>query len=75
VIGSLNAVNNDTWLKYARLLSETGVDGIELNFYQIPSDFNKVAKDIVDEQINIVEEINHNISTPANVNLSPDYSR
>jgi dihydroorotate dehydrogenase (fumarate) len=32
LIASLNAVNNDTWLKYARLIEETGVDGIELNF-------------------------------------------
>ena len=41
LIASLNAVNTETWIKYARLLSETGVDGIELNFYQTPSDFNK----------------------------------
>ncbi len=39
LIASLNAINNDTWIKYARLLSETGVNGIELNFYQIPSGF------------------------------------
>ncbi|TAL78042.1 MAG: dihydroorotate dehydrogenase, partial [Bacteroidetes bacterium] len=74
LIASLNAVNNDTWLKYARLLSETGVDGIELNFYQIPSDFNKNAKDVEDEQINIVKEIKQNISIPVSVKLSPDYS-
>ena len=74
LIASLNAVNNDTWLKYARLLSETGVDGIELNFYQVPSDFDKDAKDIEDEQINIVKEIKQNISIPVSVKLSPDYS-
>jgi dihydroorotate dehydrogenase (fumarate) len=66
LIASLNAIHNDTWIKYARLLSETGVDGIELNFYQIPSDFNKEAEDIEDEQINI--------SIPISVKLSPDYS-
>ena len=38
LIASLNAVNNDTWIKYARLLSDTGVNGIELNCYQIPSE-------------------------------------
>ncbi len=74
LIASLNAVNNYTWIKYARLLSETGVDGIELNFYQIPSDFGKVAKDIEDEQINILKEIRQNISIPICVKLSPDYS-
>jgi len=74
LIASLNAINNDTWIKYAKLLSETGVDGIELNFYQIPSDFNKDAKDIEDEQINIVKEIRQNISIPVSVKLSSDYT-
>ena len=74
LIASLNAVNNDTWIKYAGLLSETGVDGIELNFYQIPSDFIKDAKDIEDEQINILKEIRQNISIPISLKLSPDYS-
>jgi dihydroorotate dehydrogenase (fumarate) len=74
LIASLNAVNSATWIKYAKLLSETGVDGIELNFYQVPSDFNKDAKNIEDEQINIVKEIKKNISIPVSVKLSPDYS-
>jgi len=74
LIASLNAVNKDTWLKYARLISETGVDGIELNFYQIPMDFNKSAKEIEEEQINIFKEIKKNIKIPVSVKLSPDYS-
>ena len=65
---------DDTWIKYARLLSETGVDGIELNFYQIPLDFDKSAKEIEDAQINILKEIRKNISIPISVKLSPDYS-
>ncbi len=74
LIASLNAVNIDTWIKYAGLLSETGVNGIELNFYQTPSDFDKNANDIEDEQISIVKEIRHNISIPISVKLSSDYS-
>jgi dihydroorotate dehydrogenase (fumarate) len=74
LIASLNAVNKETWIKYAGLISETGVDGIELNFYQIPSSFDKNAKDIEDDQINIVREIKKNISIPVSVKLSPDYT-
>jgi dihydroorotate dehydrogenase (fumarate) len=74
VIASLNAINYDTWIKYAKLISETGVDGIELNFYHTPSDFIKDAKEIEDEQIKIVEAIRKNISIPISVKLSPDYS-
>jgi dihydroorotate dehydrogenase (fumarate) len=74
LIASLNAVNRDTWIKYAVLLSETGVDGIELNFYQIPVEFNKESKEIEDDQIYLVNEIKKNISVPVSVKLSPDYS-
>ena len=74
LIASLNAVNKKTWIKYAGLISETGVDGIELNLYQTPSDFDKNAKDIEDEQIDIVKQIKKNISIPVSVKLSPDYS-
>jgi dihydroorotate dehydrogenase (fumarate) len=74
LIASLNAVNTDTWIKYAGLIGETGVDGIELNFYQVPLDFEKNAKDIEDEQINIVHEISKNSSIPVSIKLSPDYS-
>jgi dihydroorotate dehydrogenase (fumarate) len=74
LIASLNAVNRDTWLKYARLLCETGVAGLELNFYQVPSDFGKESKEIEDEQINIVKEIRKTISIPLSVKLSPDYT-
>jgi len=74
LIASLNAVNRDTWIKYAGLLCETGVAGIELNFYNVPSDFGKESKEIEDDQINIVKEIRKNISIPVSVKLSPDYT-
>ena len=74
LIVSLNAVNNDVWINYAKLLSETGADGIELNFYQIPSDFQKDSQSVESEQINILKEIRQNISVPVSVKLSSDYS-
>ena len=37
IFASLNCVNRDTWLEYAKMLQETGIDGIELNFYATPA--------------------------------------
>lgn len=74
LIASLNAVNTETWISYAKLIAETGVDAIELNFYHTPSDFKREAKDIEDEQINIVKEIKKNSPIPVSVKLSPNYS-
>ena len=74
LIASLNAVNTDTWINYAKLIAETGVDAIELNFYHTLSEFKKEGNDIEEEQINIVKEIRKNTSIPLSVKLSPDYS-
>lgn len=74
LIASLNAVNTETWISYAKLIAETGIDAIELNFYNTPSDFKKAAKEIEDEQINIVNEICKNSSIPVSIKLSPVYT-
>ncbi len=74
LIASLNAVNTKTWISYAKLIAETGVDALELNFYHTPSDFKRESKEIEDEQINIVKEIRKNSPIPVSVKLSPDYS-
>jgi dihydroorotate dehydrogenase (fumarate) len=74
VIASLNAINNDIWVEYSKLLCETGIAGIELNFYQIPLDFNKSGNEIEEEQIKTLKEIRKSISIPISVKLSPDYS-
>ena len=74
IIASLNATDNETWVKYAKLLSETGIDGIELNFYQVPLDFNKSGSEIEEEQIKTLKEIRKSISIPISVKLCSDYS-
>jgi dihydroorotate dehydrogenase (fumarate) len=74
VIASLNAINNSTWVKYARLLCETGADGIEINFYQVPLDRDITAKEIEEDQIKTLKEIRKSISIPISVKLSSDYS-
>ena len=74
LIASLNAVNHETWVQYAKLIAQTGVDGIELNFYPNMLDMNREAADIENDQIRIVKEIKQNITIPVSVKLSPDYT-
>lgn len=74
LIASLNAVNGDSWLEYAKQLAETGVDGLELNLYQVPLDFDKEAHEIEREQIDIVRRIKEELSLPVSVKLSSDYT-
>ncbi|MCL4415549.1 MAG: dihydroorotate dehydrogenase-like protein [Actinobacteria bacterium] len=74
VIASLNAVSKDTWIDYAKKIEETGVDGIELNFYSVPSSIKKASSEIEKEQLDILQSINKEISIPFSVKLSYFYS-
>lgn len=74
LIASLNAIHEESWLKYAVQLAETGVDGLELNLYQVPIDFNMDGSYVEEYQINIVRKIKDLISIPISVKLSSDYT-
>jgi dihydroorotate dehydrogenase (fumarate) len=74
LIASLNCVFNETWVEYAKLIEKTGVDGLELNFFSVPRDFDTEAKSIEDEQVAVVEEVCKSISIPVSVKLSPFYT-
>jgi predicted TIM-barrel enzyme len=74
VIASLNAVNKSTWIKYAKLIEETGVDGIELNLYQTPTRFDRDGVAIESFQADIVSSVKDRLSIPVGVKLSSDYT-
>ena len=74
VIASLNAVNKTSWIKYAKLIEETGVDGIELNLYQTPTRFDRDAAAIESLQIDIVSSVKKELKIPVSIKLSADYT-
>lgn len=74
VIASLNAVNIETWIKYAKKLEETGVAAIELNLYTHPKSADIEVPDIVGAQLKVAEEVVKNISIPVSIKLSPYYT-
>ncbi len=74
VIASLNAVNHDTWISYAKQLEETGADALECNFYAIPEEMDKTGAEIEKEQVALVAEIKKEVKIPVSVKLSPTYA-
>jgi dihydroorotate dehydrogenase (fumarate) len=74
VIASLNCLYDNTWIEYARLIEKTGVDGIELNFYFVPGDFEADGRSIEDIHLDLVKTIKSKISIPVSVKLSSFYS-
>jgi len=74
VIASLNCTFDETWVEYAKLIEQTGVNALELNFYAIPGDFKKEGKAIINEQLDIITQVKKSVKIPVSVKLSPFYT-
>jgi dihydroorotate dehydrogenase (fumarate) len=74
VIGSLNAIYEESWLEYAELMQETGVDALEINFYFVPDKFDVEVNKIIDDEISILKAITKKVKIPVSVKLSPFYA-
>jgi dihydroorotate dehydrogenase (fumarate) len=74
LFASLNAVERGTWVEYAKQLADQGVNGLELNFFATPRDFDTSGADVEKEQLDTVHEVRNAVSIPLAVKLSVFYS-
>jgi dihydroorotate dehydrogenase (fumarate) len=74
IFASLNALSLEAWVKYAKKIEEAGVDGIELNFYSVPTDINANSQQIEKNHLEIIKAVKNEISIPISVKLSFFYS-
>ncbi len=74
VFASLNAVNDDTWIEYAREIEKTGVDGLELNFYTLPEKSDDNYEDMEAKQLKTLMKVRAAVKIPLSVKLSPYYT-
>ena len=74
VIASINAIYKESWVDYAKQIEETGVDGIELNFFAVPRDMEKSGHDIIARQLEWLKAVKSSVKIPVSVKLSPFYT-
>jgi dihydroorotate dehydrogenase (fumarate) len=74
IIGSLNGITPQGWIRYARLMEQAGADGIEINIFFIPGDVNFSAAAVEHRYLNIVAEVKNTVKIPVAVKLSPYFS-
>jgi dihydroorotate dehydrogenase (fumarate) len=70
LFASINAIREETWVEYAKKIENTGVDGLELNFYKLPEN-GKGSDSIEKQQENIVRKVKAAVTIPVAVKLSP----
>ena len=74
VIASLNGTNAGEWLKSASLLEEAGADALEVNFYQVVTDFSTSATAVEGEILSAVTNLKRLVRIPVSVKLSPFFT-
>ena len=74
LIASLNATRRATWVKYAKHLADTGVDGLELNFYSLPLDASLRSDAMEDEEFETFAAVRDAVKLPIAVKLHPFYT-
>ena len=74
VIASLNAIYKESWIEYAHLLEQTGVDALEFNFFFVPQDAQKDGRDVNNLQLEVIKEVRSKVKLPISVKLSPFYA-
>ncbi len=74
IIASLNAVNSDTWVEWAKKLENTGVDGLELNFFANPELQEGEGAAVERDQIAVVAEVVRNVVIPVSIKMSLFYT-
>jgi dihydroorotate dehydrogenase (fumarate) len=70
VFASINAILDETWIEYAKMIENAGVDGLELNFYSVPQRTETGYEDIEMQQIGILKKVKASVKIPVSVKLS-----
>lgn len=74
MIASLNAIYKETWVDYAKQLEQTGVDGLELNFFAVPRDMDRSGHDLIVQQLDFLKAVKAAVKIPVSVKLSSFYT-
>lgn len=74
LIGSLNALSPDTWVEWARRLQDTGVNGLELNFYSLPLGPEIPSSEMEKRELETFAKVRAAVKIPLAVKLHPYYT-
>lgn len=74
LFASLNCVNSSSWVEYAKQLADTGVNGLELNFYSPALSPDVKSGDIEKREADLVATIRAAVKLPMAIKLHPYYT-
>ena len=74
IIASINCINDEEWMDYARKIETAGADALELNIAVLPSDPNRESSENEKVYFDIAREITRKLHIPVSLKLSYYFS-
>lgn len=74
VIASLNGYSVSGWTHYAALLQQAGADALELNLYDVPTDFDASGAEVEQRHLDVLQAVRAAVSIPIAVKMPPYFS-
>lgn len=74
IIGSLNGVSTGGWTMYAQILSDEGIDALELNTYRLAPGVEVTSGEMEQSYLDLVEAIRDAVEIPLAVKIGPYFS-
>ncbi len=71
VMGSLNGVTAQGWLRYAELIEQAGADALELNVYHLATSPEESADAVESRLLDVVSTVAASVDIPVAVKLAP----
>ncbi|MFH1050164.1 MAG: dihydroorotate dehydrogenase-like protein [bacterium] len=64
VIASINCMSATDWIGFSKRIEEAGADGIELNLFILPSDFNRSIEDTEKVYFDVINSVKKEVKLP-----------
>lgn len=74
VIASINCISSSLWTSFARKIQDAGADGLELNIFILPADYNLKGSVVEQTYFEIISEVKKHVSIPIALKMSPYFS-
>jgi dihydroorotate dehydrogenase (fumarate) len=74
VIASLNGTSEGGWVSYAGLIEQAGADGLELNLYELATDFDETGQEVEHRALRVARAVRDFVTIPVAIKLAPFYT-
>jgi dihydroorotate dehydrogenase (fumarate) len=70
IIASINCVTASDWTHFAKRIEEAGADGLELNLFLLPSDFERTVEETEQIYFDVIKNVKKEVSLPIAIKTS-----